>query len=125
MEKAKIFDGVKWIEFDSIEEYNTYMDTIDPNRNLPTDSDLIKNLEHEFIGKEVIRGLYITLRKQNLTQAQDGDLLGRLNGVMMALGFGFIRGARVLAGNLTVGGQLTQARKDYITSKIDEAITKL
>lgn len=88
-------------------------------------SDIIKNLIHEAIGKGVIRDLYRTLRQQNLTPAQEGDLTNRINGVFIALGFGFIRGARERAASLSVAGQLTQARKDYLISKIDEAITKL
>tara|TARA_R110000868_G_scaffold199747_1_gene446358 strand:- start:1107 stop:1472 length:366 start_codon:yes stop_codon:yes gene_type:complete len=120
--KPKVDYNGTIIEFETQEAHDAWVDARSPTPDL---SNLRKSLEHEFIGKEVIRALYITLRDQNLTQAQEGDLLGRINGVFVALGFGFIRGAKVLANNLVVAGQLTTQRKDYILAQIDEAITRL
>ena len=88
-------------------------------------SDFIKNEIHELVGKDVVRDLYRALRAQNLTQAQEGDLLNRVFPVLAALGDGFINGARVICNNLTVAGQLTLARKNYLLGKIDEAIALL
>jgi hypothetical protein len=85
-------------------------------------SDFVKNEVHELIGKHVVRDLYRTLRSQNLTQAQEGDILNRVFPVFCALGDGFIRGAREMANNLAVAGQLTAGRKNYLIAKIDEAI---
>lgn len=90
-----------------------------------TASDFVKNEVHELIGKDVVRDLYRTLRAQSLTQAQEGDLLSRVFPVFAALGDGFINGARVMANNLTVAGQLTLPRKTYLLTKIDEAIAIL
>ena len=88
-------------------------------------SSIIKNIIHEKIGKDVVRDLYRILQSQNLTQAQEGDLITRIYPVLGSLGDGFIRASRVIASNTAVAGQYTQARKDYLISKIDEAITKL
>lgn len=121
--KPKIFNGV-WQEFSSYDDYNQAIaafGVLDDN----SIQNIIKSLEHEQLGKNMIKDLYVTLRNQNLTQAQEGDLLSRINGVLMALGFGFIKGARTIANNLIVAGQLTQARKDYLIGKIDEAILLL
>lgn len=122
MTKPKLFNGTTIIEFETDAEHDAYVASISPTPDL---TDFIKNAEHELIGKQVIKDLYVALRQQNLTQAQEGDLLNRLTGVLMALGFGFIRGSRVIANNLTVAGSLTQGRKDFLLAKIDAAILLL
>jgi hypothetical protein len=119
--------GYRHTKLDLFVEDGDYLDgeSIIYKKNVYEADDLIRQQIHESIGREVIRDLYKTLRQQNLTQAQEGDLLGRLNGTLIALGFGFVRAARVLANNLTVAGQLTQARKDYLVGRIDTAILLL
>lgn len=83
------------------------------------------NQRHEMIGKTVVRDLIVVLRQQNLTQAQEGDLLQRIMPTLFALNDGFIQGARWMAGNLTVAGELTAGRKNYLIGEIDKAILLL
>lgn len=125
MEKFRIINGAQVIEFDTREEFDTYISSITPPEDAVLTLSLQKSQEHEVLGKSVIRDLYVTLRAQNLTSAQEDDLLNRVFSVFCYLGFGFIRGARVRANGLTVAGQLTQVRKDYLLSKIDAAILLL
>lgn len=120
--KPRINNNGTITEFDTEAELNAYIATISPTPNM---TDYIKNLEHEALGKDVVRNLYRTLRAQNLSQADEGDLLNRVFPVFCALGDGFIRGARVIASNLTVAGQLTTNRKNYLIARIDEAIAFL
>jgi hypothetical protein len=86
---------------------------------------LLRNERAEQLGKDVVRDLFRTLQAQNLTQANEGDLLNRVFPVFCALGDGFLNGARVIANNLTVAGQLTNARKTYLLNAIDAAIIAL
>lgn len=86
---------------------------------------ILQNLVHEAIGKETVRDLFKTLKNQNLTQAEEGDILSRIYPVLGCLADGFIRGARVICNSTATGGQFTQARKTYLLGKIDEAISKL
>lgn len=109
-------------EFDSVEEHDNFVNQLSPTPDLTS---ILKSLQHEQLGKEVVRDLYITLRQQNLTDAQEGDLIGRIYPVIGSLGDGFIRGARIIANNIAVAGQYTTARKNYLLGKIDEAILKL
>lgn len=83
------------------------------------------NQEREIIGKTVVRDLIITLRSQNLTEAQEGDLIQRIMPTLFALNDGFISGAKWMAGNLAVAGQLTAGRKTYLIGEIDKALLKL
>jgi hypothetical protein len=119
MAKPRIFNGTIWIEFDTQAEYEAYIATNSPTPDL---AGYLKNELHEQLGKEVVRNLYRTLRDQALTQANEADLLNRIYPVLGTLSHGFIRGARTMANNLVVGGQLTQVRKDYLIARIDEAI---
>lgn len=123
MGKPKLFNGTEWIEFDTVQEFEDHLRSI--SGTAPDVTDYLKNQEHEILGKEIVRELFVTLRQQNLTQAQEGDLIGRIYPVLNVLSHGFIRGARVLANNLSLAGQLTSGRKDYLIAKIDEALTKL
>lgn len=109
-------------EFNTESELITFINQVSPPADL---SNSIKDLEHEALGKKVISDLYVALKGQNLTQAQEADILNRVSVVLTALGFGFIRGARDIANGLTVAGSLTLARKNFILSEIDDAITKL
>lgn len=109
-------------EFETAEEHDAFVAQHSPTPDL---TNYLKSFEHEEIGKSVVKELYVTLRNQNLTQAQEGDLLNRIYPVLGTLSDGFIRGARVIANNIPVAGQYTQPRKDFLLAKIDEAITKL
>lgn len=109
-------------EFETVEEHDNFVNQLSPTPDL---TNILKSLQHEMLGKEVVRDLYVTLRQQNLTDVQEGDLLNRIFPVIASLGDGFIRGARVIANNIVVAGQYTTARKNYLLSKIDEAILKL
>lgn len=120
--KPRINNNGTITEFDTEAEHAAAVNTISPTPDL---TNHLKNLEHEQIGKNVVRQLYVSLRAQNLTQAQEGDLLNRVFPVLCALGDGFVRGARVMANNLTVAGQLTQVRKDFLVARIDEGILLL
>ena len=120
--KIKVNNNGTIIEFDTQEEHDLWVSTHSPTPDL---TNLIKNFEHESLGKKVISDLYVALKGQNLTQAQEADILNRVAIVFVALGFGFIRGSRDIANGLSVGGNLTLARKNFILSEIDDAITKL
>lgn len=88
-------------------------------------SAIIKNLVNEMIGKELVRDLFQTLKAQNLTDAQEGDLLNRIYPVLGCLADGFIRGSRVMCNAIPTGGQFTAPRKTYLLNQIDAAIAKL
>lgn len=120
--KPKINNNGNITEFDNDQEHNLAIQQISPTPDL---TDYIKSLEHEQLGKQTVKDLYVTLSQQNLTQAQEGDLLNRIYPVLGTLSDGFIRGARVIANMIPVAGQYTQGRKDYLLARIDEAITKL
>lgn len=110
------------IEFNTIQEHDDYINSLSPTPDLTT---YIKDQQHEQLGKSVIVDLYVALKGQNLTQAQEADIINRVAVVLVALGFGFIRGARDICNGLTVAGSLTLSRKNFILSEIDDAITKL
>lgn len=86
---------------------------------------IVKNMIHESIGKQLVRELFQTLKAQDLTDAQEGDLLNRIYPVLGTLADGFIRGARVMCNAIPTGGQFTNGRKTYLLNKIDAAIAKL
>ena len=112
-----------WIEFVTEEKYRAFIAL-----NFPNPSNLAnyaKFEEHEAIGKNLVRELFITLRGQNLTQAQEGDLLSRIYPVLGCLADGFIRGARVICNATATGGEFTAQRKTYLLNQIDAAIAKL
>lgn len=85
----------------------------------------VKNLIHETIGKELVRELWRVLKNQDLDEAQEADLLNRIYPVLGCLADGFIRGARVMCNNTATGGAFTTARKNYLLTQINNAITKL
>lgn len=120
--KPRIFNGTVWTEFETQAEHDAYVASNSPTPDL---SVFYRNERAEILGKAVVRDLFVTLQNQNLTQAEEGDLLNRVFPVFCALGDGFLRGARVIANNLSVAGQLTLARKNYLLARIDEAITAL
>lgn len=110
------------IEFETETQLAAYVAGISPTPDL---TDYLKNAQHEAIGKNLVRELYVTLRKQNLTQAEEGDLLGRIYPVLGCLADGFIRGARVICNSIPVAGQFTNGRKNYLLTQIDNAIAEL
>lgn len=117
-----IFHNGVLTQFETIEEHDAFVASLSPTPDL---TDIRKNIEHEILGKNVVRALYVALRQEGLSQANEGDLLNRVFPVLCALGDGFVRGARVMANNLAVAGQLTTARKNFLLARIDEAILLL
>ena len=122
--KQKVNNNGIIIEFDSQAEHDAWVAAHSPN-----DEQLLAkieaNLRAEAVGKDLIRDLYRTLKDQNLTDAEEGDLLNRIYPILGTLGDGFIRGARVICNATPTGGQLTAGRKTFLLNVIDQAITQL
>lgn len=95
----------------------------------PTDSALIDRLREsekaQLIGRDLVKDLYQTLKQQNLTQAQEGDIINRITPVLLAVSMGFLRGAREICNNTATGGSFTAGRKTFLLNSIDASIALL
>lgn len=86
---------------------------------------LLQNEIQEYYGKNLVRELFKELRNQNLTQANEADIVTRIQTTLTALATGFVKGARTIANNTATGGAFTAARKTYLLNQIDNVITQL
>lgn len=123
-QQPRIFNGTQWVEYNTEGELQAAIDALcPPNRAIET---IIQNqFIREQAGRELIRTLGQTLDAQNLTQAEEADIVTRISGVVVALSTGWLRGARVICNALTIGGALTNARKNYLLNQIDAVIAQL
>lgn len=77
------------------------------------------------IGQNVVEDLLESMDAQNLTDAQEDDLINRIQLVLIMLSGGYIRGALTRATGLTVAGQLTNGRKNFLVNRITAAVALL
>lgn len=74
------------------------------------------------VGRDLIRTLAQTLQQQNLTQAEEADIVNRILSTLLALSLGFNSGARLLCNNTATGGAFTLPRKTFILQQIDSIL---
>lgn len=65
------------------------------------------------------------LRLGNMTQTEVTDVFNRIQGTMVALLMGELRGARMICNQTATGGNFTAQRKTFLLNMIDEEIAKL
>ena len=122
--KARINNNGIITEYDSQAEHDAAVALLSQSDQGLIDR-LIEANRAEVIGRDLLKDLYQTLKQQNLTQAQEADLMNRIFPTLTVIGFGFLRAARDMCNALTVAGQLTNARKNYLLNAIDAAIVQL
>lgn len=76
-------------------------------------------LRSENKGKLVVDNLLAALASANLTQSEKAALVTKLSSVFVALGVGWIDGARFLANALTTDAVFTAGRKTFLLAQID------
>lgn len=115
-------------EFDSTAEMDAAVKLRSPDDPLVLNAVSEIEKEKDLCG-HLIQELRIEFKKQvqagTLTAAQSADIFNRVLATFTALIIGGLRDARVLANNTATGGAFTQARKDFLLSKIDNAISQL
>lgn len=124
MAKPTIYINGVPTEFNTEAEHDAYIAS-----HSITNATLIQNLfeaqKNEMVGKDLIRDLYQMLKQQNLTQAQEGDIINRITPVLLALIAGFVRGASPICSGIATGGSFTVGRKNALQNAIDAAILLL
>jgi hypothetical protein len=85
----------------------------------------LKQFIREKIGKQIVIDLYDTLESQGLSNAVESSIISTVLPVLVALGFGWIKGARVTCNNLPTTADFTAARKTFILNKIDVALVNI
>jgi hypothetical protein len=85
----------------------------------------LKQSVRERIGKQIVIDLYSALEAQGLTNAVEASIINTILPVLMSLGFGWIRGARVLCNNLPTTTDFTPGRKAFILNKIDTELANI
>lgn len=122
------------IEFETTAEMDAAVKLRSPDDPLVLNA--VSEIEKEkLLCRDIIDDLRLDFKKQvqlnatnpalGLTIAQATDVFNRTNVTFNALGLGWLRESRVLANNTATGGSFTQARKDFLLSKIDNAISQL
>lgn len=111
-------------EYATLAEYEAAVAAISTT-DIALISRLVEAERAERIGRDLLKDLYQTLKQQNLTQAQEADLMNRIFQVLTVIGLGFLRGARDMCNVLPVAGQLTTGRKNFLLAAIDAAIVEL
>ena len=84
-----------------------------------------QNYIQELMGKLLIADLFKALKEQNISQADEGDIISRVQATLTALATGFVRGAKNIANNTATGGAFTVARKTYLLGQIDLTLAKI
>jgi len=124
--KPRLFNGSIWIEFDSNAEFMSYIDSINiASGNSAKVVFAINQSKREQVGRELVNDLFKKLQEQNLTQAEEAQIVNKISTCMVALLAGSINGARVICNALTTDAVFTPQRKAYLLGKIDAAIADL
>lgn len=115
-------------EFETTEEMDAAVKLRSPED--PAVTSAVSEIEKEkVLCNDLIQELRLEFKKQvqggTLTAAQSADIFNRVLATFTALLIGGLRDSRVLANNTATGGALTQARKDFLLSRIDNAISQL
>lgn len=120
--KPRIYNGTDWIEFETQAEHDAYVQSISPTPDLTQ----IKNqIIREQKGRELANDLFVKLNEQNLTDAEEAQVINKISTVMVALIAGSLRGARIICNALTTDAVFNNARKNYLLNQIDKAITEI
>jgi hypothetical protein len=73
----------------------------------------------------VARDLFVALKAQELSDTQTAFIITKILAVLMALTWGRLHAAKLLAEALTVEAPFTAARKTYLVNRIDAEIALL
>lgn len=109
MSKPRLFNGTEWIEFDSIEEHDLYIQSI----SAPSKTDYKQMVQDRIdLGKKIMLEYLADNAEINLTYEQSILQLQKFQVVKAFLEVGNLEDSKVMIENIAPDEVFTQERKD-------------